>query len=162
MCITTNDFCMNCTKKLKNKEVTKVDIAVGKIIIKVSKQFKVLNSISLEKIILTNNATYLLVKEGDKKKLEEVGFSLLNELSDAVGTDIIYLEKVKNVKKFVEEVTYPTTPVKTSTVFIPPFGEKELKVEFKKADKSKIKISQGELSSLTHDLYGLDAHYAFT
>ena len=162
ICLSTNDLCLRCSKKLKNREVTKLDIEVGKIIIQAAKQHKFLNSISLEKIISTKNAVYLLVKQGDKEKLERAGYVFMNMLSDTVGTEVVFIEKVKNVRKFIEGLVSPAEVVNTTTVFIPPSGDKEIKIQFRESDRNKVKISAEELTAIMTPLYGYGAHYFFS
>ena len=162
ICLSTNDLCLKCSKKLKNGEVTKVDIEVGKVIIQSAKQYRFLNSISLEKIITTSNAVYLLVKPGDKEKMLQAGYVFLNMLSDTVGTEVVFIEKIKNTRKFIESLIAPVEIINMTTVFIPPSGDKEIKIQLKEADRKKIKISAKELSEIMTPLYGYGAHYYFS
>lgn len=162
MCITTNDLCLTCAKKMKSGEVSEIDIKVGKIIIHAAKQNKELNKITLSKIILTPSGAFLIVEKGDKARFEKSGFVLMNDLSDAIGTDVFIIERANKVNKFIENMIAPIEPISISTVFIPPFGEKEIKVQLKKEDEKRLPINQETISGLTEELFGLKTHYAFT
>lgn len=147
---------------MKSGEVSDIDIKVGKIIIHASKQNKELNKITLSKIIITSSGAFLIVEKGDKARFERSGFVLLNELSDAIGTDVFIIERTKKANKFIENILAPVEPVSISTIFIPPFGEKEIKVQLKKEDRKKIRIPQETLSGLTEELFGIKTHFAFS
>ncbi len=161
MCITTNDLCLTCSKKIKTGEAGQLDIEIGKVIIHAAKQNKELNSITLNKIIVTRKGAYLIINPGDKAKFEKSGAVLMNTLSDAVGNDVFLIEMPTKVSKLVEDLISPVEPVRTSTVFIPPFGEKEIKVQIKKEDKPNLPMTQDVLSSITKELFGMNAHYAY-
>ncbi len=162
MCITTNDLCLNCSKKMKNGEVSEIDVKVGKIIIHAAKQNKELNKITLSKIILTPSGAFLIVEKGDKARFDKSGFVLMNDLSDAIGNDVYIIERTKNVNRFIENMLAPVEPISISTVFIPPFGEKEIKVQLKKEDQKTVPVKQEIISGLTEELFGIKTHYAYT
>ncbi|RMG24974.1 MAG: hypothetical protein D6732_23100 [Methanobacteriota archaeon] len=147
---------------MKSGEVSEIDIKVGKIIIHAAKQNKELNKITLSKIILTPSGAFLIVEKGDKARFEKSGFVLMNDLSDAIGTDVFIIERANKVNKFIENMIAPIEPISISTVFIPPFGEKEIKVQLKKEDEKRLPINQETISGLTEELFGLKTHYAFT
>ncbi len=147
---------------MKSGEASDIDIKVGKVIIHASKQNKELNKITLNKIILTPMGAFLIVNEGDKKRFDRSGFVLLNELSDAIGTDVFIIEKHKKAEKFIENLISPVEPVSISTVFIPPFGEKEIKIQIKKEDQGKLSFPQETLSNIVEELFGVKAHYSYT
>jgi hypothetical protein len=161
MCISTNDLCLKCSKKLKEGEVSQVDIDVGRTIINASKQYKSLKDITLDRIILSNSAAYLLVSPGDKERFRSAGYIFLNELSDVLGNEIIFLEKSGNVKQFIDNLFSPIHPLSATTIYIPPNGEKELKITFNKNDKNKIKLKPTEVSLILKNIYGYGAHYSF-
>ena len=161
MCLSTNDLCLKCLTKLKSGEVSNCDIQLGRVIIKASKRYKILKDITMEKVVLTNKAAYLIVKQGDKHKFDKAGYVFKNQLSDTIGTNIIILEKLKNVLSFIKKLLEPIIPHSTSTIFLPPDGKKAIKIAISKSEKEKIQFSAIELSKLLQGLYGTDAHYVF-
>ncbi len=147
---------------MKNGEVSEIDVKVGKIIIHAAKQNKELNKITLSKIILTPSGAFLIVEKGDKARFDKSGFVLMNDLSDAIGNDVYIIERTKNVNRFIENMLAPVEPISISTVFIPPFGEKEIKVQLKKEDQKTVPVKQEIISGLTEELFGIKTHYAYT
>ena len=146
---------------MKDGEISQIDIDVGEAIIKASKQHKSLNDITLERIIVNNAGAFLLVKKGDKKRFEAAGYVFLNNLSDVVGTEIHFIEKGKNKVKFIENLLSPVVPISTTTIFIPPFGEEEFKVEIRAADKKKLPLNQEQFADILESTYGVRGHYHF-
>ena len=84
-----------------------------------------------------------------------------SKFSEKDKRSLIFLEQTKNPKKFIEGLIGSDLLVSTSTVFLPPFSEKELKVQVKKSNKSKLKILSDDLSKITKALLGMEAHYSF-
>lgn len=147
---------------MKDGEISQVDIDVGEAIIRASKQHKSLNEISLERIILNNAGAFFLVKKGDKKRFEDAGYVFLNQLSDIIGTEIHFIEKAKNKIKFIENLLAPVVPISTTEIFIPPFGDREVKVKISTADKRKLPLDQEQFAEILESTYGLRGHYQFT
>jgi hypothetical protein len=161
MCIQSGKLCASCEKLYQNEEITDIDIDFGKILMNVAKSQKFLSNITVLKIVETEHAIFIITNIEDKIKLQRSGDTLLSNFKGLDNRDVIFLEKTKNPKKFIEGLIGPELLVSTSTVFLPPFSEKELKVKVKKDNKNKLKILADDLSKLTKVLLGMEAHYSF-
>jgi hypothetical protein len=87
--------------------------------------------------------------------------SMKSKIRAITNLPIYYLEKSKNKKKVLEDLFDPIVPLSHSVIMIPPEGDKELKIKFKRVDKDELKIDAEELSIITQDLFGMRAHYSF-
>lgn len=161
LCISSRRICPNCQKKIDKGLAGQIDIEIGNILLNVAKSQKYLSKLRLTNIIETDNSIYLVVAPGQVKMLENAGEHLKNKLKEYNDKDYVYLEKTDKPQKLVEDLLAPVNPVGTSTVMLPPDGEKELKVKIKKSDKDKNKISAIELSQVTKAILGLYAHYSY-
>ena len=161
VCLTTSDFCLKCINKIKAGTASDYDVKIGKILIKASRQNKSLRDITIERIVPTPSAIYIIVKAGDSAKFNQAGHIIQNQLSDAVGNNVNIVEKGKNVKRFIEEIMNPLSVASMNFVYIPPNGDKEMKIGFSENLRNKIRIPAPELSGILDALYGVKAHYQF-
>lgn len=161
LCISSRKICPNCQKKIDRGKAGQIDIEIGNILLNVAKSQKYLSTLTLSNIIETKHTIYLVVGKDQVKMLRRAGDHLFKKLKEYKNKDYVYIEKTKNPNKLVQDLLAPVDPVGTSTVMLPPDGEKELKVKIKKSDKDKIDISTMELSQVTHAILGLYAHYSY-
>jgi hypothetical protein len=161
MCIQSGKLCASCDKLYQNEEISDIDIDFGKILMNTAKSQKFLSNITILQIVETEHQIFIITNIEDKRKLQRAGVSLMSSFKGVDNRDVLFLEKTKNPKKFIEGLIGPELLVSTSTVFLPPFSEKELKVKIKKDNKSKLKILADDLSKLTQALLGMEAHYSF-
>ena len=161
LCISSRTICPQCQQKIDNGEVGQIDIEIGNILLNVAKSQKYLSKLTLTNIIETKKSVYLVVETGGVKLLKQAGDHLLNKLKDYKQKDYVFIEQTDNPKKLMEDLLEPIVPVGTSTVMLPPDGEKELKVQIKKKDKDNLEINSTELSQVTRAILGLYAHYAY-
>ncbi|OLS23046.1 MAG: hypothetical protein HeimC2_27860 [Candidatus Heimdallarchaeota archaeon LC_2] len=161
MCIQAGKLCASCEELYQQELISDIDIDVGKVLMKVAKSQKFLSNISIYNIIETESTIIIITAPGDKEKLDRAGSFLLNNLAEIDKRDFIFLVKTKNPNKFIEGLIGSELLVGTSTVFLPPFSDKELKVQVKKDNKNKLKIVGKDLSKVTKALLGINAHYAF-
>ncbi|MHA2501968.1 MAG: hypothetical protein ACXAE3_03790 [Candidatus Kariarchaeaceae archaeon] len=160
LCITSKRLCNNCNKKLERGIVSEVDIEIGNILLNAAKSQKNLNNLSVTNIIETSGSIYIILQSGNLGIISNSKDHLLSQLAKYSDKQVTFLEKTKNTKKLIEDLLSPIIPVSTSTVMLPPDGEKELKVQVKQDDKSKI-LSSMELSQVTRAILGMYAHYTY-
>ncbi len=161
MCIQSGRLCASCEQLYQNDVISDIDIEIGKILMNTAKSQKFLSNITILKVVETRTTVFVLSKVGDGVKLIRAAPSINSVFSAKDKRKLVFLEKTKNPKKFIEGLIGTELLVSTSTVFLPPFSEKELKVQVKKSNKSKLKILSEDLSEVTNALLGMDAHYSF-
>jgi hypothetical protein len=142
-------------------EISQIDIEFGNLLIDAGKLNKFLANITLNRVIQTDKAYYLLTGKGDVEKIKRAMPSMKSKIRAITNLPIYYLEKSKNKKKVLEDLFDPIVPLSHSVIMIPPEGDKELKIKFKRVDKDELKIDAEELSIITQDLFGMRAHYSF-
>ena len=160
MCIQTGRLCQNCEDLFDEGEIADIDIDFGKILMDAAKSHKFLSKITVNNIIETKNRIILIVKKGDKEKFLRAKKYLSSQFSKVDERSAVYLEKTRSAKQLLEDILSPIIPMGTSTIFLPSFSEKELKVQVKKADKESI-MAADELSVITKAILGMNAHYAY-
>lgn len=161
MCIQAGKLCASCEELYQNGTISDIDIDVGKVLMKIAKSQKFLSNISLFRIIETDSTILLITGPGDTEKLERAKDFVAKSLGEVDKREFVFLDKTKNPKKFIEGLIGSDLLVSTSTVFLPPFSDKELKVQVKKDNKNKLKIINADLSKITKAFLGMEAHYAF-
>lgn len=161
MCIQTGNLCNTCSSRLESGEIGEIDIKVGKTFINIAKSQKFLANITIYSIVETDDAVYVIVNGADKEKILTALDFVLQQLATIDNRDYVFIGKTKNAKKLMEDVLGSDFIVGTSTVFLPPFSDKELKVQVKKENKDHLKVPAEQLSILTTQLLGMNAHYAF-
>ncbi|MDH5404190.1 MAG: hypothetical protein OEZ01_09525 [Candidatus Heimdallarchaeota archaeon] len=161
MCIQTNKFCSSCEKKFENGEVGEIDIQVGNAILKIAKNMKFINEITLLKIAQTKSLNILIVKPNDVTKLIKAGQHLEKELKLIDHKEWLYLEKTNNSKKLIEDLLRPVNPVSISSIMLPPEGNVELKIQINEIDKDNLALQAHEISEITKILLNKQSHYSF-
>ena len=160
MCIQTGRLCTSCEDLFEKGDISDIDIDFGKILMNVAKSQRFLSNVTVTKMVETKNKVFVIVSKGDKQKFLQAGDHLTKQFSTVDSRDIVYLEGTKNVKRLIEELLMPVVPTGISTIFLPSFDEKELKIQVKKQDKENL-MSTEELSVITNALLGINAHYAY-
>lgn len=161
MCIQTGKLCPSCEELYQKEIISDIDIDVGKVLMKIAKSQKFLANISIFNIIETESTVLLVTAPGDTEKIVRAKEFVLKSLAEVDNREFAFLDKTKNPKKFIEGLIGSDLLVGTSTVFLPPFSDKELKIQVKKDNKNKLKIFNKDLSTITRALLGMDAHYSF-
>lgn len=161
-CLKSGKLCKTCQKKMDSGEISQLDIEFGNLLLNAGKTNKFLADITLNRIIQTDKAYYLLMGKGNVEKIKRALPSMKAKIKDITNLPIYYLEKTKDKKKILENLFDPIVPLSHSVVMIPPEGDKELKIKFKLRDKAELGIDAEELSLITKDLFGMGAHYSFT
>jgi hypothetical protein len=126
----------------------------------VAKSQRFLSNITVTKMVETKSKVFMIVNKGDKQKLLQAGDHLIQQFSNADARAVMYLEQTKNTKRLIEELLMPVVPTGISTIFLPSFDEKELKIQVRKQDKE-ILIPAEELNDIINALLGMNAHYAY-
>ena len=160
-CLKSGKLCKTCQKKMDNGEVSQIDIEFGNLLINAAKINKFMADVTLNRIIQTDNAYYLLMGKGDVEKVKRALPSMKLKVKAITNLPVYYLEKSKNKRKVLEDLFDPIIPLSHSVVMIPPEGEKELKIHFNKTDKDNLKIDATETSSITKTLFGMGSHFSF-
>jgi hypothetical protein len=161
MCIQSGRLCATCEELYDVGEITDIDIDFGKVLMNVAKSQRFLSDITVNKMIETTNKIFLIVKKGDREKCERAKSELDSQFAAVDKRPVYYIEKIKNAKQLLDELLNPIIPVGTSTVFLPPFSEKELKIQVHKQDKDKLEMKADELSIITKALLDMNSHYVF-
>ncbi len=161
MCIQTGKLCASCEELYQQDVISDIDIDVGKVLMKIAKSQKFLSNISIFNIIETDSTILLVTAPGDSEKLERAKEFVARSLAEVDKREFAFLDKTRNPKKFIEGLIGSDLIVSTSTVFLPPFSDKELKVQVKKDNKNKLKLINKDLSTITQALLGMNAHYSF-
>ena len=161
LCISSRRICPQCQAKIDNGVAGQIDIEIGNILLNVAKSQKYLSKLSLTNIIETKKTIYLVVKKGDVERLKHAGDHLEKQLKEYKDKNYVFIEKTKSAKKLLDDLLAPIVPVATSTIMLPPDGDKELKVQIKEKEKDQVKLSSTELSQVTRAILGLYAHYSY-
>ncbi len=160
-CLKSGKLCKTCQKKMDSGEISEIDIEFGNLLIEAGKLNKFLADITLNRIIQTDKSYYLLMGKGDVEKMKRALPSMKLQIKAITNLPLYYLEKSKNKTKVLEDLFDPIAPLSHSVVMIPPEGDKELKIQFKRSDKENLKIDAEEASLITKTLFSMGSHFSF-
>ena len=161
MCAKSGVLCPKCQRLVREKKVSQLEVELSKLIANTVAKNKKYRNLELYKVLRLRNAAILLIKPGQKELYTDPNVSLINVISDKLGTDIILLEKTKDTKKLVETIIAPATPISITKVYIPPFGEEEYVIKVPKEQKDLVRFSNEEIAEIIKTLLGASAYLSF-
>ncbi len=161
MCAKSGVLCPKCQRLVREKKVTSLEVELSKLIANTVAKNKKYRNLELYRVLRLKNAAILLIKSGQKELYTDPSVSLINVISDKLGTDIVLLEKTKDTKKLVETIVAPATPISITKVFIPPFGEEEYVIKIPKEQKNLVRFSSEEVAEIMKNLLGASAYLSF-
>ncbi len=161
MCIQTKNLCKACQTAMDKGEISEFDMELGLILMNLAKSNKYLNDLTILNIVETSNNVFIMVKKGQIEKMEKAHDQIIEQLGSLEKRKLYYFEKTKSSKTLVNMLLHPIKPISSTTIILPPDGQKEIKLKFKSKYKSEIPLPAIELSKLTSAILNMETHYIF-
>jgi transcription antitermination factor NusA-like protein len=136
----TNTLCRKCKQLYREGKISDTDIEISKIIIDVSKSNKDLKGISFYSSYELSDVVMIITRKQDVAILSSP--EIMDKIKQNTQKEVRFLEKTNDPKKLVESLLDPVPIVNVSTLYLPPFSDKEYKIEIERKFKNKLPIPE--------------------
>jgi len=136
----TNTLCRKCKQLHREGKISDIDIELSKILIDVSKSNKDLKNISFYSSFELEDVIIIVTKKQDVPILSMP--DVIDKIKKHTNKDMRFLERTKDPKTLVESLLHPIPVLNVTTLYIPPFSDKEYKIEIEKKYKDILPIPE--------------------
>lgn len=155
----TNTLCRKCKQLYREGKISDIDIEISKILIDASKSNKDLKSISFYSSYELSDVVMIITRKQDVAILSSSEFT--DKVKQITQKEIRFLEKTNDPKKLVESLLDPVPIVNVSTLYLPPFSDKEYKIEIEKKFKDKLPIPEEIIVQTVTSVLDTEAYIEF-
>ena len=137
----TGTLCRKCKKLYQEGKIDDIDIKLSKLLINMSKSNQQLRDIAFYSSLEFEDDVIIVTRGEDISLLSSP--NIISQIRDVTQKEIRFLEKTKDSKKLVETLLDPIPIKQVSIVYIPPFSDKQYKIEIQKKYKDSLPIPEG-------------------
>jgi transcription antitermination factor NusA-like protein len=136
----TNTLCRKCKQLLRDGRISDIDIEISKILLDLSNTERDIKNIAFYSAIELDEVVILITRHQDVPLLSKK--EIIDKIKQVVYKEIRFLERTKDPKKLVESLLHPIPILNVSTLYLPPFSDKEYKIEISKKYKNQLPIPE--------------------
>lgn len=136
----TNTLCRKCKQLYREGKLEDSDIELSKIFVELSKTNKAIKDIAFYSSVELENVLMIVTRKKDVPILSSP--EVMGEIMQYSHKEIRFLEKTNDPRRLVESLIQPIPVNKVSTVYIPPFSDKEYKIEIGSEYKNSLPIPE--------------------
>ena len=155
----TNTLCRKCKQLYREGKISDIDIEISKIIIDASKSSKDLKGISFYSSYELSDVVMIITRKQDVALLSSP--EIVDKIKQNTQKEVRFLEKTNNLKKLVESLLDPVPIVNVTTLYLPPFSDKEYKIEIEKKFKGKLPIPEEIIVQTITSVLDTEAYIEF-
>lgn len=155
----TNTLCRKCKQLYRDGKISDIDIKISKIIIDASKSNKNLKNISFYSSYELSDVVMIITRKQDVAILSSP--EILGKLKQNTQKEIRFLEKTNDPRKLVESLLDPIPIVNVTTLYLPPFSDKEYKIEIEKQFKDKLTLPEEVIVQTVTSVLNTEAYIEF-
>ena len=155
----TNTLCRKCKQLYREGKISDIDIEISKIIIDASKSSKDLKGISFYSSYELSDVVMIITRKQDIALLSSP--EIVDKIKQNTQKEVRFLEKTNNPKKLVESLLDPVPIVNVTTLYLPPFSDKEYKIEIEKKFKGKLPIPEEIIVQTITSVLDTEAYIEF-
>ena len=155
----TNTLCRKCKQLYREGKISDIDIEISKIIIDASKSSKDLKGISFYSSYELSDVVMIITRKQDVAVLSSP--EIIDKIKQNTQKEVRFLEKTNDPKKLVESLLDPVPIVNVTTLYIPPFSDKEYKIEIEKKFKGKLPIPEEIIVQTITSVLDTEAYIEF-
>ncbi len=155
----TNTLCRKCKQLYREGKISDIDIEISKIIIDASKSSKDLKGISFYSSYELSDVVMIITRKQDAALLSSP--EIVDKIKQNTQKEVRFLEKTNDPKKLVESLLDPVPIVNVTTLYIPPFSDKEYKIEIEKKFKGKLPIPKEIIVQTISSVLDTEAYIEF-
>ncbi|MFH1237532.1 MAG: hypothetical protein V1648_03975 [Candidatus Aenigmatarchaeota archaeon] len=107
ICLNSDMLCMACNKKLDEGIISDSDVRLARAVKTLASTFKVLDNITIKKVMEGSTIILMLCGRGDRPKLVGREGVVINRLSKMMGKPVRVVEETEDLKDFIKNVIHP-------------------------------------------------------
>ncbi len=153
VCAKTGVLCSSCETKLRNGEVTQLEIDLSRTLLDLEKQFPALKRVSFYKAIEKEDLVILIVGKGEINHIIGNYGKTKKILQEKFNKNFRVIEKSKSPKKILEDLIAPIPVLGINQIYLPT-GEIENKARVSEKDINRIPIDINILEDIIYSLTG--------
>jgi len=155
----TNTLCRKCKQLHREGRISDTDIEISKLLIELSKSNKNLKDIAFYSSYELSDVIMIITRRQDVQILSSP--DVLDQIKAYVHKEIRFLEKTNDPKKLVESLLDPIPVVNVTTLYLPPFSDKEYKIEISKNYKDELPIPEEIVVQTVTSVLNTNAYIEF-
>jgi len=130
-CLKSGILCQTCSTKVKEGEISNLDLKIARLLLSLEKKYPSLQNISFFKAFVVGRTLAIVVGHGDVPKLLGYGGKIIKAISEESGKSIRILEQGVDDRKFLEDLFMPLNILTINTIWLPD-GTTETRVILKR------------------------------
>ncbi|MHA1686566.1 MAG: hypothetical protein ACTSYD_09205 [Candidatus Heimdallarchaeaceae archaeon] len=155
----TGTLCRKCKQLYREGRITDLDIDISKELVQLERNHKELKSVAVYSVIDLDDVVIIVTNKDDVEILSKE--PIYNQIVNVTHKPIKFLEKTRDPKRLVENLIFPVPVENVTTVYIPPFSDKEYKIEIKSEYKSELPIPEEIMLQTIAHVLNTDAYVEY-
>ena len=103
-CLKSGILCQKCSTKVKEGEISKLDLKIARLLLSLEEKYPSLQNISFYKAFDVGRTVAIVVGHGDVPRLLGYGGKIIKAISEETGKSIRILEQGADNRKFLEDL----------------------------------------------------------
>ncbi|MHA1346833.1 MAG: hypothetical protein ACTSVO_11835 [Candidatus Heimdallarchaeaceae archaeon] len=157
--VQTNTLCRKCKQLYRDGKISDSDIELSKVLVDLAKGNKAMKDIAFYSSVKLDDVVILVTRKQDVPLLSKP--EILDKIKQHSRKDVRFLEKTNDPRRLVESLIHPIPVSKVSTLYIPPFSDKEYKIEIDEKYKQELPIPEGVIIQTVKSVLNTDAYIEF-
>lgn len=158
ICVKSGIYCQSCQRKIENGVVGEDDIQVMRALINLEDKLRfLLKKGEFVKSVFIDDEAVVLLRDGFE--LNELT-TLEKELSHVLGRKIKILEYTNDMKKLVEQLIAPASPLGINKIWLPT-GEEVLNIRVSRREKKYLLRTKEQYENLIEKISGVKVKIVF-
>ncbi len=149
ICAKTKTLCASCEAKLKNGEISELDVKISEIIYELGK-----GEFGFKKAVDVGNFVMILTEKGDVGKIIGPGGENLRKIEEAIGKSVKAIS-ASSVEEMIYALISPANIVSTSRLYRSD-GKVIKIIKINKNDMDKLKIDINLIKKIVSDILHTD------
>jgi transcription antitermination factor NusA-like protein len=130
-CLKSGMLCQKCSTKVKDGEISKLDLKIARLLLSLEEKYPSLQKISFFKAVDVGRTLAIVVGHGDVPRLLGYGGKIVKTISEKSGKSIRIVEQGVDDRKFLEDLFMPLNILTINTIWLPD-GTTETRVILKR------------------------------
>lgn len=158
-CIRSGILCSRCQEKVQSGQVSKLDIRIAKLFLKLEEKYSSLQKISFYNAYEVDGVLAIVVGRGDLHNFLSGSGRMMREIAESTGKKIRILEKGGDMRRFFEDLFAPLMVTTINTIWLPD-GTTEIRVVLS-GYRRRLPLKTNVLKELAKKIRGITLRIAF-
>ena len=158
--VQTNTLCRKCKQLYQEGKINDSDMELSKILVNLSKGNKAIKDIAFYTSVELDDVIILVTRRQDVPILSQP--EVMDSISKYAHKEVRFLEKTNDPRRLVESLINPIPVTNVSTLYIPPFSDKEYKIEIDQKYREELPIPENVIIQTVKSVLNTEAHIEFT